>query len=140
MQCAYALANLFKYSLASGTFAGMLAQTFIYPLVRFWIVNIVGSKSASFDTQTNQDVMRRRMQTGKANYPSIFAGLRQIAQQEGIRHGLFRGLTLNYAKVVCDRGKKYIPFVTPHCATQTLPNVAIMMTVYDLTKKHLLAQ
>ena len=82
--------------LGSGLVAGMLAQTFVYPM----------------------DVIRRRMQTaGTQLYASTWDALRTIAQQEGIRNGLYRGLTLNYLK--------------------TMPNVAIYMTLYDIVKAEL---
>ena len=53
--------------------------------------------------------MRRRMQTGQAAYPSVFRGLVEIAQKEGVRRGLFRGLSLNYAKV----GAAALPWAAP---------------------------
>ncbi|KAL1523542.1 hypothetical protein AB1Y20_018479 [Prymnesium parvum] len=65
----------------AGLLAGMLAQTFVYPL----------------------DVVRRRMQTHEGSRP-LYAGpidaLRTIARQEGISTGLFRGLSLNYLKTM----------------------------------------
>eukprot|EP00808_Paulinella_micropora_P017895 g65564.t1 len=81
--------------LAAGASAGLVAQTFVYPF----------------------DIMRRRMQTheGKGHkYPSVWSGLKQIAREEGIRKGLYRGMTLNYMK--------------------TIPNVSIYMSVYDIVK------
>ena len=79
----------------------MLAQTAVYPL----------------------DVVRRRMQThegAKALYAGPLDALRTIAREEGIRHGLFRGLSLNYLK--------------------TMPNVAIYMSMYDIIKLRLLSR
>ena len=72
----------------------MLAQTFVYPL----------------------DVVRRRMQTSGATaaYSGTWDALSTIARTEGVRHGLYRGLTLNYLK--------------------TMPNVAIYMSLYDIVK------
>ena len=82
--------------LGAGLVAGMVAQTFVYPL----------------------DVVRRRMQTSATQlYSSTWDALSTIARQEGVRHGLYRGLTLNYLK--------------------TMPNVAIYMTVYDICKQWL---
>ena len=79
--------------LAAGTFAGLIAQTFVYPL----------------------DVIRRRMQTSASVvYSSTWDALSTIARQEGVRNGLYRGLTLNYLK--------------------TMPNVAIYMSLYDIVK------
>ena len=79
--------------LGSGLLAGMAAQTFVYPL----------------------DVVRRRMQTGIGGaYASTLDALTTIAQKEGIRNGLYRGLGLNYLK--------------------TMPNVAIYMSLYDIVK------
>eukprot|EP00940_MAST-03C_sp_MAST-3C-sp2_P000375 g375.t1 len=77
----------------SGAAAGAVAQTFVYPL----------------------DVVRRRMQTGVKQYSSVYGALRSIAVEEGISKGLYRGLSLNYAK--------------------TLPNVAIYMSLYDIIKR-----
>lgn len=80
----------------SGLLAGLLAQTCVYPL----------------------DVVRRRMQTSAtALYTSPLHALRTIAAEEGVRHGLFRGLSLNYLK--------------------TMPNVAIYMSLYDIIKLQL---
>ena len=84
----------------AGLVAGMLAQTAVYPL----------------------DVVRRRMQThegAKALYDGPIDALRTIARTEGIRRGLFRGLSLNYLK--------------------TMPNVAIYMSLYDIIKMRLVA-
>lgn len=82
----------------SGLLAGLLAQTCVYPL----------------------DVVRRRMQTSAtALYTSPLHALRTIAAEEGIRNGLFRGLSLNYLK--------------------TMPNVAIYMSLYDIIKLRLTA-
>ena len=81
---------------SSGMLAGMLAQTFVYPL----------------------DVIRRRMQTSSGVlYSSTWDAISTIARTEGIRNGLYRGLTLNYLK--------------------TMPNVAIYMSLYDIVKLQL---
>ena len=83
----------------AGASAGLLALTFVYPF----------------------DVIRRRMQThrGGARYPSLAAAFARIAREEGVRRGLYRGLSLNYLK--------------------TLPNVAIYLSLYDLLKARLAA-
>ena len=58
----------------SGLVAGMLAQTFVYPL----------------------DVVRRRMQTSATRpYHGTYDALSTIARTEGVLNGLYRGLTLN---------------------------------------------
>jgi hypothetical protein len=77
-----------------GGLAGLFAQTFTYPF----------------------DVLRRREQThsGVRPYSNVFSGMVQLAQQEGFRRGLYRGLSLNYLK--------------------TLPNVMIYMSLYDVFK------
>merc|ERR1719446_417531 len=66
----------------SGGLAGLLAQTFVYPV----------------------DVIRRRLQTGgadaKARYPGFVSGLWRLYQDEGFARGLYRGLSLNYIKTV----------------------------------------
>jgi len=66
----------------SGGFAGVIAQTFVYPV----------------------DVIRRRLQTGgleaKAKYPGFVSGLWRLYRDEGLLRGLYRGLSLNYLKTV----------------------------------------
>lgn len=68
--------------LVAGGFAGIAAQTLTYPL----------------------HVVRRRMQVhisagaSAPLYPSIFAGLRQIYVNEGVKNGLFKGVTLTWVK------------------------------------------
>ena len=79
----------------SGAFGGFIAQTFCYPM----------------------DVVRRRMQinkSGKPPYTGVVNAITTIAKTEGISTGLFRGLSLNYAK--------------------TIPNVAIYLSLYDYFK------
>lgn len=64
------------------------------------------------------DVIRRRNQThrGPTNrYSSVFNALITIARDEGVKNGLYRGLSLNFIK--------------------TLPNVAIYMSLYDIIKR-----
>jgi len=87
-----------QFRLFAGGLAGLIAQTFTYPM----------------------DVLRRRMQTFDgvgSRYSSVTAGLREIVAEEGIRRGLYRGLTLNYLK--------------------TIPNVMIYMSLYDIFKQQL---
>ncbi len=82
--------------MGAGLIAGLLAQTAVYPL----------------------DVVRRRMQTASTTiYTSTYHALTTIAREEGVRGGLYRGLTLNYLK--------------------TMPNVAIYMSLYDIVKMRL---
>ena len=72
--------------------AGLLAQTAVYPL----------------------DVVRRRMQTHEgsgAAYRSPLDALRTIAREEGVRRGLYRGLTLNYLKTMCAAAR--VPALRP---------------------------
>ena len=82
----------------SGAAGGFVAQTLIYP----------------------SDVIRRRMQTaqGPPPYTGMINALTTIARTEGIRTGLFRGMSLNYMK--------------------TLPNVALYLSLYDVFKYWLL--
>jgi solute carrier family 25, member 42 len=47
------------------------------------------------------DIVRRRMQTASdLNFPrlSVFAALKKIAREEGLKNGLYKGLTLNWVK------------------------------------------
>lgn len=66
----------------SGGLAGVIAQTFVYPV----------------------DVIRRRLQTGgpeaKAKYPNFVRAIWRLYRDEGFARGLYRGLTLNYIKTV----------------------------------------
>jgi solute carrier family 25 protein 42 len=73
---------------SAGALAGLLAQTAVYPL----------------------DVVRRRMQTHEGSgqlYRSPFDALRTIAREEGVRRGLYRGLTLNYLKTMCAAARRH---------------------------------
>jgi Mitochondrial carrier protein len=82
----------------SGAGAGAFAQTFVYPL----------------------DIVRRRMQTHQGAAPlynSLWHALSTIAREEGIKRGLYRGLTLNF--------------------TKTIPNVCLYMSIYDMAKQRL---
>ena len=134
---------------SSGLLAGMIAQTCVYPL----------------------DVIRRRMQTAAtAPYTSTWNALSTIAQQEGVRNGLYRGLTLNcelgrsravapavaVAAVTRDRHHAHgrvracvrpyssrggVPLPPGACADlKTMPNVAIYMSLYDIIKLRLRAR
>mmetsp|Transcript_14214 Transcript_14214/g.38797 ORF Transcript_14214/g.38797 Transcript_14214/m.38797 type:complete len:311 (-) Transcript_14214:71-1003(-) len=81
-----------------GALSGLMAVNIVYPF----------------------DVVRRRMQTheGDKLYRSPFHAIAQIAREEGVQRGLYRGLTLNYLK--------------------TIPNVAIYMSLYDMMKRWML--
>eukprot|EP01063_Lacrimia_lanifica_P005406 TRINITY_DN13174_c0_g1_i1.p1 TRINITY_DN13174_c0_g1~~TRINITY_DN13174_c0_g1_i1.p1 ORF type:complete len:290 (+),score=105.30 TRINITY_DN13174_c0_g1_i1:50-919(+) len=81
----------------SGAVGGFIAQTFIYPM----------------------DVIRRRMQISKGPppYTGIVNGIMTITRTEGLKNGLFRGLSLNYMK--------------------TVPNVALYLSLYDVFKHYL---
>jgi solute carrier family 25 protein 16 len=88
--------------LLSGGTAGLLAQTLTYPI----------------------DIVRRRMQVEALQQPlgrapprsSMRAHAAAILKDNGIR-GLFRGLSINYLKVV--------------------PSTAVGFTIYDLVKQAL---
>ena len=79
----------------AGAVAGLAAQTVVYPL----------------------DLVRRRMQMHDGRLPRYSSPLDAVLtiwREEGLRLGLYRGLSLNYLK--------------------TLPNVAIYMSLYDIAK------
>lgn len=83
-----------------GGLAGALAQTISYPL----------------------DVARRKMQLAlmlpeSHKFSTWYTTILVVVQEHGIRHGLFRGLTLNYLKV--------------------MPMVAVSFSVYETMKQFL---
>lgn len=79
-----------------GGAAALIAQTVGYPI----------------------DVLRRRLQTGgaevRARYPGILSGLTALYREGGLKHGLFRGLSLNYMK--------------------TIPNSMVYLCLFDVFK------
>jgi solute carrier family 25 protein 16 len=85
-------------NLVIGGFAGALAQTFSYPL----------------------DVTRRRMQLAgvlphSEHYTSLFRTLKFVYSQHGVYRGLYRGLSINYIRIV--------------------PQVSMSFTVYEAMKQ-----
>lgn len=68
--------NTYCERLAIGAFAGFLAQAATYPL----------------------DVVRRRMQVSPVSNPSFLGTLRRIYMDEGIKRGLYKGLSMNAVK------------------------------------------
>jgi len=83
-----------------GAFAGASSQTVAYPL----------------------DVVRRRMQLAGAvsdgyKYSGCINTFVTVYMEDGVRKGLYRGLSINYLRVV--------------------PQVAVMFSVYELTKQYL---
>ena len=70
-------------SLGSGAFAGAISQTVSFPL----------------------DVARRRMQLANmlpdtVNYKTVWSTLLTVYRQNGVIRGLYRGLTINYVRVI----------------------------------------
>ena len=62
--------------LVAGGFSGLVAQSLTYPL----------------------DIVRRRMQVTPEKYTSIGHALSSIYRTEGLRRGLYKGLTMNWIK------------------------------------------
>lgn len=62
--------------LIAGGFSGLMAQSFTYPL----------------------DIVRRRMQVLPGRYRGITHALSEIYREEGVRKGLYKGLTMNWIK------------------------------------------
>lgn len=61
---------------ACGALAGLIAQSTTYPL----------------------DIVRRRMQVHPFRYPTMAVTFRTVVREEGMRAGLFKGLTMNWIK------------------------------------------
>ena len=85
-------------ALCCGGFAGAISQTVSFPC----------------------DVARRRMQLANVlpdpqNYKTIWSTLVTVYRQNGVAHGLFRGLSINYIKVI--------------------PQQAVAFTVYEFLKE-----
>ena len=85
-------------ALLCGGFAGAISQTVSFPC----------------------DVARRRMQLSKMlpdskSYNTVWSTLKTVYKQNGIVHGLYRGLSINYIKVV--------------------PQQAVAFTVYEFVKE-----
>lgn len=84
-------------SVGAGAIAGVIAQTFVYPF----------------------DVIRRRNQTHggeKELYKNTWDAIKTIYREEGLRRGLYKGLSLNYLK--------------------TAPNTALYLSLYDFFKAY----
>eukprot|EP00796_Vickermania_ingenoplastis_P004984 gene4984-3579_t len=62
--------------LIAGGFSGLMAQSTTYPL----------------------DIVRRRMQVSPKRYRGIADALSTVYREEGLRQGLFKGLTMNWIK------------------------------------------
>jgi hypothetical protein len=89
--------NFLGGSISAGAIAGLFAQTFVYPM----------------------DVIRRRNQThGGENelYKGTWDAIKVIYREEGLRRGLYKGLSLNYLK--------------------TAPNTALYLSLYDFFKSY----
>ncbi|CAH0557721.1 unnamed protein product [Brassicogethes aeneus] len=88
-------------SLLFGAVAGMLGQTSSYPL----------------------DIVRRRMQTDTVGkYPSIYKTLKYVYTNEGLRRGLYKGLSMNWIKGPIAVG---ISYATYDSAKSFLRNVIV---------------
>ena len=84
-------------AVGAGAIAGVIAQTFVYPM----------------------DVIRRRNQThggDKELYKNTWDAIKVIYREEGLRRGLYKGLSLNYLK--------------------TAPNTALYLSLYDFFKSY----
>ncbi|XP_037530734.1 mitochondrial coenzyme A transporter SLC25A42 [Nematolebias whitei] len=81
--------------LAFGACSGLIGQSASYPL----------------------DVVRRRMQTAGvtgSSYLTILGTMREIVQQEGIRRGLYKGLSMNWLKGPMAVGISFTTFDITH--------------------------
>eukprot|EP00961_Rhodomonas_salina_P253687 3428522-Rhodomonas_salina.1 len=92
-------------------------------------------------------------------YKTPFHAIATIVREEGFKNGLYRGLTLNYIKVhtpalpaprwpatcysrpaTCYPLSRYCSLTCAACVCsyQTIPNVAIYMSLYDMAKNWLI--
>lgn len=81
--------------LAFGACAGLIGQSASYPL----------------------DVVRRRMQTAGvtgSSYGTILGTMREIVTQEGVIHGLYKGLSMNWLKGPVAVGISFTTFDIMH--------------------------
>lgn len=81
--------------LAFGACAGLIGQSASYPL----------------------DVVRRRMQTAGvtgSSYSTIMGTIRVIVAQEGVVHGLYKGLSMNWLKGPIAVGVSFTTFDITH--------------------------
>lgn len=81
--------------LAFGACAGLIGQSASYPL----------------------DVVRRRMQTAGvtgSSYGTILGTMRAIVTQEGVVHGLYKGLSMNWLKGPIAVGISFTTFDITH--------------------------
>uniref|UniRef100_A0A3Q2CM30 Mitochondrial coenzyme A transporter SLC25A42 n=1 Tax=Cyprinodon variegatus TaxID=28743 RepID=A0A3Q2CM30_CYPVA len=81
--------------LAFGACAGLIGQSASYPL----------------------DVVRRRMQTAGvigSSYVTIMGTMREIVKQEGVRRGLYKGLSMNWVKGPVAVGISFTTFDITH--------------------------
>lgn len=81
--------------LAFGACAGLIGQSASYPL----------------------DVVRRRMQTAGvtgSSYGTILGTMREIITQEGVIHGLYKGLSMNWLKGPVAVGISFTTFDIMH--------------------------
>lgn len=81
--------------LAFGACAGLIGQSASYPL----------------------DVVRRRMQTAGvigSSYTTILGTMREIVKQEGVRCGLYKGLSMNWVKGPIAVGISFTTFDVTH--------------------------
>jgi solute carrier family 25 protein 42 len=78
-----------------------------HPLERLLFGAIAGlfGQSASYPL----DIVRRRMQT-RPGYTSILQTMRKVLREEGVMHGLYKGLSLNWIKGPISVGVSFTTF------------------------------
>ena len=90
------------WRLGAGALSGLIAQTITYPLHvvrRRMQVGTATAATAAAATAGPLTKPEAAAAAARSPYSSVLLSLRHIASTEGVREGLFRGVTLTWLKV-----------------------------------------